>query len=120
MLTIDVLTTLPIFYKLRFRMSSSITRIADFLNAFSKSCSGRLSYLDARLTSLERKVTFLEAKVGVSEDSNLLNESGLNDNDAQRRVSDESEEEESYLDNQRLPAWNDVLPSNSIIAFEAY
>ena len=50
-------------------MSSSITRIADFLNAFSKSCSGRLSYLDARLTSLERKVTFLEAKVGVSEDA---------------------------------------------------
>merc|ERR1712001_331171 len=44
-------------------MSGSITRIADFLNAFSKSCSGRLSYLDARLTALERKVTFLEAKV---------------------------------------------------------
>lgn len=88
-------------------MSSSITRIADFLNAFSKSCSGRLSYLDARLTSLERKVTFLEAKVGVSEDTfsseKILNKNGLNDNDAQRRVSDESEDE-SYLESQRFPA----------------
>merc|ERR1711902_206930 len=87
-------------------MSSSITRIADFLNAFSKSCSGRLSYLDARLTSLERKVTFLEAKVGVSEDTfsseKILNKNGLNDNDAQRRVSDESEDE-SYLESQRFP-----------------
>ena len=88
-------------------MSSSITRIADFLNAFSKSCSGRLSYLDARLTSLERKVTFLEAKVGVSEDTfsseKILNKNGLNDNDAQRRVSAESEDE-SYLESQRFPA----------------
>ena len=87
-------------------MSSSITRIADFLNAFSKSCSGRLSYLDARLTSLERKVTFLEAKVGVSEDAttnNLLNKNGLNGDDVQRRVSDESEDD-SYLESQRLPA----------------
>ena len=92
---------------LSYRMSSSITRIADFLNAFSKSCSGRLSYLDARLTSLERKVTFLEAKVGVSEDTfsseKILNKNGLNDNDAQRRVSDESEDE-SYLESQRFPA----------------
>ena len=98
---------------LSYRMSSSITRIADFLNAFSKSCSGRLSYLDARLTSLERKVTFLEAKVGVSEDTfsseKILNKNGLNDNDAQRRVSDESEDE-SYLESQRFPAWSNVPP----------
>ena len=76
-------------------MSSSITRIADFLNAFSKSCSGRLSYLDARLTALERKVTFLEAKVAVDPSSSL---SGPQN----QRISDESEEEESCLDSQRL------------------
>ena len=83
-------------------MSSSITRIADFLNAFNKSCSGRLSYLDARLSSLERKVTFLEAKVGVSEDTTtntLLNKDGMNGNDAHS-----SDEDESYLESQRLPA----------------
>ena len=75
-------------------MSGSITRIADFLNAFSKSCSGRLSYLDARLTALERKVTFLEAKVCIEHPPSLMGHP--------RRISDESEEEESCLDSQRI------------------
>ena len=45
-------------------MAGSITRISDFLNTFSQSCSGRLANLDSRLTCLERKVTFLENKIG--------------------------------------------------------
>jgi len=45
-------------------MAGSITRISDFLNTFSQSCSGRLANLDSRLTGLERKVTFLENKIG--------------------------------------------------------
>lgn len=55
-------------------MAGSITRIADFLNTFYRSCSGRLSVLDSRLTSLERKVTFLESKIALqdSEDNSLI------------------------------------------------
>jgi len=45
-------------------VAGSITRISDFLNTFSQSCSGRLANLDSRLTGLERKVIFLENKVG--------------------------------------------------------
>ena len=48
-------------------MAGSITRIADFLNTFYRSCSGRLAHLDSRLTSLERKVIFLESKIAVDE-----------------------------------------------------
>ena len=48
-------------------IATSITRIADFLNTFHRSCSGRLANLDERLTSLERKVVFLETKVGQSQ-----------------------------------------------------
>lgn len=48
-------------------MANSITRIADFLNTFHRSCSGRLAHLDARLESLTRKVVFLESKVGQSQ-----------------------------------------------------
>ena len=48
-------------------MATSITRIADFLNTFHRSCSGRLANLDERLNSLERKVVFLETKVGQSQ-----------------------------------------------------
>ena len=51
-------------------MAGSITRISDFLNTFSQSCSGRLANLDSRLTGLERKVTFLENKIGDTEVTN--------------------------------------------------
>ena len=89
-------------------MSSSITRIADFLNAFSKSCSGRLSYLDSRLTALERKVSFLESKVEVVVDEprrrsridHQLEEEVQQKPPAPGRTSDESEEEESCLESQ--------------------
>ena len=40
-------------------VTGSITRISDFLNTFSQSCSGRLANLDSRLSGLERKVIFL-------------------------------------------------------------
>merc|ERR1712045_413810 len=76
-------------------MSSSITRIADFLNAFSKSCSGRLSYLDARLTALERKVSFLESKVEiVDEPRHSRIEEEVQQQPPARRTSDESEAED--------------------------
>ena len=52
-------------------MTSSITRIADFLNTFHRSCSGRLASLDERLNSLERKVVFLETKVGQGQDQQI-------------------------------------------------
>ena len=89
-------------------MSSSITRIADFLNAFSKSCSGRLSYLDSRLTALERKVSFLESKVEVVDEprrrsriDHQLEEEVQQKPPAPGRTSDESEEEEeSCLESQ--------------------
>ena len=55
-------------------MTSSITRIADFLNTFHRSCSGRLASLDERLTSLERKVVFLETKVGQGQEIQNLGE----------------------------------------------
>ena len=45
-------------------MAGSITRISDFLNTFSQSCSGRLANLNSRLDGLERKVIFLENKIG--------------------------------------------------------
>ena len=45
-------------------MAGSITRISDFLNTFSQSCSGRLANLNMRLDGLERKVIFLEKKIG--------------------------------------------------------
>jgi len=51
-------------------MAGSITRISDFLNTFSQSCSGRLANLDSRLTGLERKVTFLENKIGYTDVTN--------------------------------------------------
>ena len=90
-------------------MSSSITRIADFLNAFSKSCSGRLSYLDSRLTALERKVSFLESKVEVVVDEprrrsridhQLEEEEVQQKPPAPGRTSDESEEDQSCLESQ--------------------
>ena len=87
-------------------MSRSITRIADFLNAFSKSCSGRLSYLDSRLTALERKVSFLESKVEVVDEPRRRSriDHQLEEEVQQKppigRTSDESEEDESCLESQ--------------------
>lgn len=54
-------------------ISGSIKRIADFLNAFEKSCRSRLSTLNEKLTTLERKVDFLEAKVSKGDDDATAN-----------------------------------------------
>ena len=64
-------------------IAGSITRISDFLNTFSQSCSGRLANLDSRLTSMERKVTFLENKIGY--------DSGQNTNPSTRPESEEED-----------------------------
>eukprot|EP00093_Oithona_nana_P001879 01879.XXX_5108_5877_1 [CDS] Oithona nana genome sequencing. len=70
-------------------MANSITRIADFLNTFHRSCSGRLAHLDARLESLTRKVVFLESKVGQSQIDNGA-------------TAQDSEEEESVLESEKV------------------
>merc|ERR1711862_520404 len=85
-------------------MSSSITRIADFLNAFSKSCSGRLSYLDSRLTALERKVSFLESKVELVDEqpARRQHSSSRFEEDVQQQLHrDDSGEEEDSLSQAR-------------------
>ena len=64
-------------------IAGSITRISDFLNTFSQSCSGRLANLDSRLTSMERKVTFLENKIGY--------DNGQNTNPSTRPESEEED-----------------------------
>ena len=90
-------------------MSSSITRIADFLNAFSKSCSGRLSYLDSRLTAIERKVSFLESKVEIVDEqparqyssNSKIEEEFQQQQPLPHRTSDESAEEDESLSQAR-------------------
>lgn len=77
-------------------MASSIARIADFLNAFSRSCTGRLAHLDAKLTSLERKVSFLEAKIGLEAGADLPGVGKIISNDGNSE--EEEEEDESYLE----------------------
>uniref|UniRef100_UPI00358F6496 protein BRICK1 isoform X1 n=1 Tax=Myxine glutinosa TaxID=7769 RepID=UPI00358F6496 len=44
-------------------ISSSIKKIADFLNSFDMSCRSRLATLNEKLTSLERRVEYIEARV---------------------------------------------------------
>merc|ERR1712226_596659 len=90
-------------------MSSSITRIADFLNAFSKSCLGRLSYLDSRLTAIERKVSFLESKVEIVDEqparqhssNSKIEEEFQQQQPLPHRTSDESAEEDESLSQAR-------------------
>uniref|UniRef100_V9L8W7 BRICK1 subunit of SCAR/WAVE actin nucleating complex n=2 Tax=Callorhinchus milii TaxID=7868 RepID=V9L8W7_CALMI len=44
-------------------ITSSIKKIADFLNSFDMSCRSRLATLNEKLTSLERRIEYIEARV---------------------------------------------------------
>ncbi|CAG0921031.1 unnamed protein product [Notodromas monacha] len=44
-------------------ITSSIKKIADFLNSFDMSCRFKLAELNEKLTGLERSIEYLEAKV---------------------------------------------------------
>lgn len=44
-------------------ITSSIKKIAEFLNAFDLSARSRLATLNQKLTSLERQVDYIEARV---------------------------------------------------------
>ena len=44
-------------------ITSSIKKIAEFLNAFDLSARSRLATLNQKLTALERQVDYIEARV---------------------------------------------------------
>ena len=44
-------------------ITTSIAKIADFLNNLDLSCRGQLSELGEKLTLMERKIDYLEAKI---------------------------------------------------------
>ncbi len=44
-------------------ITSSITKIAEFLNAFDLSARSRLAVLNQKLTAMERQVDYIEAQV---------------------------------------------------------
>lgn len=44
-------------------ITSSITKISEFLNAFDLSARSRLAVLNQKLTSMERQVEYIEAQV---------------------------------------------------------
>ncbi|XP_003217597.2 protein BRICK1 [Anolis carolinensis] len=44
-------------------ITSSIKKIADFLNSFDMSCRSRLATLNEKLTALERRIEYIEARV---------------------------------------------------------
>ncbi len=44
-------------------ITSSIKKIAEFLNAFDLSARSRLAALNQKLTALERQVDYIEARV---------------------------------------------------------
>lgn len=48
-------------------ITTSIMRIAHFLNNFDMSARSRLAQLNEKLTSLERKIDYLEARVSGEE-----------------------------------------------------
>nr|XP_002132174.2 probable protein BRICK1-A [Ciona intestinalis] len=48
-------------------ISSSIKKIADFLNGFDLSCRSRLATLNEKLTALERRIEYIEARVSMGE-----------------------------------------------------
>lgn len=43
-------------------ITSSIKKIADFLNSFDMSCRSRLATLNEKLTALERRIEYIEAR----------------------------------------------------------
>ncbi|KAH1167518.1 hypothetical protein KIL84_003001 [Mauremys mutica] len=45
-------------------ITSSIKKIADFLNSFDMSCRSRLATLNEKLTALERRIEYIEARNG--------------------------------------------------------
>uniref|UniRef100_A0A8C9IQC5 Protein BRICK1 n=1 Tax=Piliocolobus tephrosceles TaxID=591936 RepID=A0A8C9IQC5_9PRIM len=46
-------------------ITSSIKKIADFLNSFDMSCRSRLATLNEKLTALERRIEYIEARVSL-------------------------------------------------------
>lgn len=44
-------------------ITSSITKISEFLNAFDLSARSRLAVLNQKLTAMERQVDYIEAQV---------------------------------------------------------
>ncbi|KAK2498764.1 hypothetical protein MC885_012216 [Smutsia gigantea] len=46
-------------------ITSSIKKIADFLNSFDMSCRSRLATLNEKLTALERRIEYVEARVSM-------------------------------------------------------
>ncbi|XP_030875826.1 uncharacterized protein LOC115937621 [Leptonychotes weddellii] len=44
-------------------ITSSIKKIADFLNSFDMSCCSRLATLNEKLTALEQRIEYIEAQV---------------------------------------------------------
>uniref|UniRef100_A0A9L0IVY6 Protein BRICK1 n=2 Tax=Equus asinus TaxID=9793 RepID=A0A9L0IVY6_EQUAS len=46
-------------------ITSSIKKIADFLNSFDMSCRSRLATLNEKLTALERRIEYIEARVSM-------------------------------------------------------
>lgn len=44
-------------------ITSSIRKIADFLNGFDLSCRSRLATLNEKLTKLEKRIEYIEARV---------------------------------------------------------
>uniref|UniRef100_A0A3B3CYE5 BRICK1 subunit of SCAR/WAVE actin nucleating complex n=1 Tax=Oryzias melastigma TaxID=30732 RepID=A0A3B3CYE5_ORYME len=58
-------------------ITSSIKKIADFLNSFDMSCRSRLATLNEKLTALERRIEYIEARV-----SKLALQLGLGDVDS--------------------------------------
>uniref|UniRef100_A0A8C3BKT0 BRICK1 subunit of SCAR/WAVE actin nucleating complex n=2 Tax=Anatinae TaxID=2068716 RepID=A0A8C3BKT0_CAIMO len=47
-------------------ITSSIKKIADFLNSFDMSCRSRLATLNEKLTALERRIEYIEARVSLA------------------------------------------------------
>ncbi|KAK2534479.1 hypothetical protein Q9966_007131 [Columba livia] len=47
-------------------ITSSIKKIADFLNSFDMSCRSRLATLNEKLTALERRIEYIEARAAAS------------------------------------------------------
>ncbi|XP_032451128.1 probable protein BRICK1 [Lynx canadensis] len=48
-------------------ITSSIKKMADFLNSFDMPCHSRLSTLNEKLTALERRIEYIEAQVTTGE-----------------------------------------------------
>ncbi|CAM9354914.1 unnamed protein product [Bubo scandiacus] len=55
-------------------ITSSIKKIADFLNSFDMSCRSRLATLNEKLTALERRIEYIEARVSSGARAELSND----------------------------------------------